>query len=69
MYLILTESLQSVYTVSNPYRIPLLAFGQHNDDRDALFPGHSPEVIDGARQGALAGDVFTLIGVPLEKKG
>ena len=55
--------------VSNSYRIPLLAFGQHNDDRDALFPGHSPEVVDGAGQGALAGDVFTLIGVSLEKSG
>ena len=55
--------------VSNSYRIPLLAFGQHDDDRDALFPGHSPEVVDGARQGALAGDVFALIGIPLEKRG
>lgn len=52
--------LVCVGQISGTYSLVLLQLGQHDDDRDALLPNHMPEVIAGARQGTLTGDVSLL---------
>lgn len=46
-------------------RIALFALGKHNNNRYALFPRHSPEVIHCSRKRALTSDVLAFVRVSL----
>lgn len=56
-------SLESrlISSVTNHHLIPLLEFGDHDDDGAVLLPGHLPEVVHRVDHRTLGGDVRFLV--------